>query len=118
MTLFDEWINALRNSGYEQGCGMLRSSENKFCCLGVAADIYAKHDNLEWVYNPEPGNHNFHMHWERGLPTYTTLPASIAKAFGLERSDMDKLITMNDDQGYSFDQIADWLEENVRSRTE
>lgn len=34
------WIEALRNGIYQQGEGVLHSRDNKFCCLGVACDIF------------------------------------------------------------------------------
>lgn len=36
------WVEALRSGEYEQTNGALRY-EDKFCCLGVACDLYRKH---------------------------------------------------------------------------
>jgi hypothetical protein len=33
------WVSALRSGQYQQGPGLLRSSDNKYCCLGVALDL-------------------------------------------------------------------------------
>lgn len=33
------WVEALRGGAYEQGDEFLRSLDDKFCCLGVLADI-------------------------------------------------------------------------------
>lgn len=38
----DEWITALRSGKYEQGCGLLRSSDDKYCCLGVLLELEGK----------------------------------------------------------------------------
>lgn len=38
----DEWITALRSGKYEQGCGLLRSSDDKYCCLGVLLQLEGK----------------------------------------------------------------------------
>lgn len=34
------WVEALRSGKYKQGRGVLRTSNNSFCCLGVLADVY------------------------------------------------------------------------------
>lgn len=49
---------ALRSGEYEQGKGSLRTRKNKFCCLGVACDIYSKttgigkwnFDGKSWIF--------------------------------------------------------------------
>lgn len=38
-------VTALRSGDYKQGQRKLRSYENKFCCLGVACDLY---DSTKW----------------------------------------------------------------------
>jgi hypothetical protein len=37
-----QWVAALRSGEYEQGRGYLRTSDGKFCCLGVLCDLAAK----------------------------------------------------------------------------
>lgn len=42
------WIQALRSGGYKQADGVLRNGD-KFCCLGVACDLYAQdHPDAHW----------------------------------------------------------------------
>jgi hypothetical protein len=33
------WTRALKSGQYEQGKGFMRTSDNKYCCLGVAIDL-------------------------------------------------------------------------------
>ena len=40
------WVYELNSGHYEQGCGSLRNSDNEFCCLGVASDLY---DSEAWI---------------------------------------------------------------------
>ena len=47
-TVKEKWLAALRSGKYEQGEVALKCN-NKFCCLGVLADIYAQENNLEWT---------------------------------------------------------------------
>ena len=35
------WVDALRSGGYAQGIGSLKF-DGKFCCLGVACDLFMK----------------------------------------------------------------------------
>lgn len=36
------WQTALLSGEYEQGNGALRDSKDRYCCLGVLCDLYAK----------------------------------------------------------------------------
>lgn len=36
------WLEALRSGKYEQGNSVLRTGDDKYCCLGVLCDIAAK----------------------------------------------------------------------------
>jgi hypothetical protein len=36
------WVKALRSGIYRQGKGVLRTTSNEFCCLGVACDLAVK----------------------------------------------------------------------------
>lgn len=38
----EKWINALLSGDYDQTTKMLRSDQDKFCCLGVLCDIAPK----------------------------------------------------------------------------
>lgn len=45
-----KWVAALRSDKYEQGSGCLRSRREKYCCLGVACDVYrCETGNGEWI---------------------------------------------------------------------
>lgn len=37
-----QWVAALRSGEYEQGNSVLRTPDDKFCCLGVLCDLAAK----------------------------------------------------------------------------
>jgi hypothetical protein len=55
--LAKRWVEALRSGKYKQGRGVLRTSDNAFCCLGVLADVY----NPEyWSSDTEVVSVNFH----------------------------------------------------------
>lgn len=53
VTNLDKWVAALRSGEYTQGKFSLKS-EDGFCCLGVACDIYAKETGLgKWQESTE-----------------------------------------------------------------
>ena len=49
MNNYEKWIHVLRWKDYQQGKGQLRTEDNKFCCLGVAVDLYAKSKGAQWT---------------------------------------------------------------------
>ena len=105
----EKWVTALRSGKYQQGQGVLRSKDDKFCCLGVLCDLFAK----------ETGS----IDWEEYGPDYAfeycagTLHKRVANETGLARHcDAEgDLITMNDsvNNPATFSEIADWIEKNL-----
>lgn len=82
----EKWVAALRSGMYKQGKEALYNKKgNSFCCLGVARDLGLG----------------------RKRPKYQVL----TKEF-LTPKEQAILATMND-LGNTFEQIADWIEENL-----
>lgn len=93
-----KWIKALRSGKYTQGTGKLRDKD-KFCCLGVACDLYDKniwlnldqanvlpYDVMRWLNL----SHNEGSYYNKGRQTFLTY-----------HNDFDK---------YTFSEIADIIE--------
>lgn len=81
-----KWVQALRNGEYKQVYGKLTSDCGGFCALGVACSIgvaYANKDN-KTVFGGD-------------LPGYL----------------QGKITFMNDVDKLTFNEIADWIEENL-----
>lgn len=102
-----KWIKALTSGSFRQGGGGLwtkakkRGHHNKFCCLGVLAQIQgAKFD-------------------EHGSPFLKDFKSdSLASlngvlACGLTDRQQSILMGMNDD-GVSFSKIAVWIKKNIK----
>ena len=93
-----EWVKRLRSGEYKQARGVLHSSlTDGHCCIGVLAEI-ADPEALRAVpdtYQDELHNHDL----------YAELRLDVIKM----KLSPSLLIRMNDD-GYSFDQIADVIE--------
>lgn len=44
-----QWLAALRSGEYTQGRGLLRPTEDTYCCLGVLCDLHAKATGEIWI---------------------------------------------------------------------
>ncbi len=98
-----KWVAALRSGEYKQATGAL-SEGNGFCCLGVLCDLSAKEGRGAW-------NHvAFEIDTRRAM---AMPPAPVAAWAGLSGEDMDRIATMNDDDGCSFVEIADHIDRNL-----
>lgn len=103
-TLKKKWVKALRSGHYRQGKGFLQQigrNEVQNCCLGVLCRISGlKGRNIGtwWVFDGESGS----------------LTHKLSERFGLAPMDEAHLITLNDKADSSFEEIATYIERNVR----
>ena len=100
----DRWVEALRSGDYQQGERALKEGEN-FCCLGVLCDLHAKEVGGSWA-DSRVENH------QRYLGLLGFLPGEVKFWAGTRRSTSNELVRLNDKLNYTFEQIADWIEEN------
>lgn len=97
------WVKALRSGEYKQATGGLRSEAGGFCCLGVLCDVV---DPSQW----EPDGLWFRYRGNRGSPP-KEVPSLLPFSWSLDRGvEIAELISRNDDWGWTFDQIADYIE--------
>ena len=98
-------VKALRSGEYKQTRETLQDATG-YCCLGVMCDVYRKETGAELLLSS-------------GLETLAgcTLYAQegVKEWVGLVRSEGDSyenptLAELNDDEGYTFSQIADFIE--------
>ena len=103
-----KWVAALRSGKYKQGQGKLRVND-RYCCLGVLCDIV----NPEgWEQIPDPDNKVYANRY-RGSCNAHYIPHDLEKDAGLGNSiNVLRLAPLND-SGYSFDQIADYIEKHL-----
>jgi hypothetical protein len=118
------WVDALRSGNYQQGMGQLRFGDT-YCCLGVLCDLHDR-DQVG------PG-------WDDKDQTYlrcdALLPREVAKWAGIIADDPDCFapneviqtefnvaltdhtirgsLTDANDNGFSFSEIADLIEQNL-----
>lgn len=117
--IIDEWINRLRSKKYVQDKHSLNYNNEKYCCLGILCQIalekklidvcLLREDNC-YVYNTVGYKDN----------TAIDIPNEFCKDLGIHvygrynnvKNETFTLISHNDDDGLSFEQIADIIEHN------
>lgn len=105
------WIEALRSGEYRQGVGALRNKHDEFCCLGVLCNLHAQAHPEVAAQENNPGMY---------MNCYGKLPHAVATWSGVDEwgtihkldDDDIELVALNDD-GASFDDIADIIEEHL-----
>lgn len=106
-----KWTAALRSGEYAQAEGVLRDSNDAFCCLGVACDVYAKEVGGEWR---EGGFFRAGSGETLNDTSKYALPGRVREWLGLDDASGQyegaALIDHNDDDKLPFDQIADIIE--------
>jgi hypothetical protein len=106
-----EWLEALRAGKYKQcrrafrpcpeSLGAKQYGEDSYCCLAVLSDIYI--------------NKVGDMRWDKNLLVDNEDIVDAARVYdwaGLSPDDATKCVKLNDVDGYTFEQIADYIEGN------
>ncbi len=127
--LVKHWVEALRSGKYKQGRRALRNKDNEFCCLGVLCDISKQDLGIDWELDDEEEIYSMEESkgvlpdkvWEylgKGATNYKVeMSATNSKILsslfeeGVLLKNYAYLVTLNDCYGISFDQIADFIEE-------
>ena len=118
----DMWLTALRSGEYKQGKHQLRT-DNKFCCLGVLCDLYAKTMNtMDWVEERRENENRELMYSFAGsgdVDSYV-LPATVANWAELPDSNPRIQVSWGktnladeNDGGADFTHIATLIEEQL-----
>lgn len=96
------WLEALRSGKYKQGQCRLRQKDGSLCCLGVLCDVL---DPNGWDDDDQYG-----YRWGWDVKSAAEVPSAVQKEIGLPGQ--STLMEMNDTEGKTFEQIADWIEAN------
>jgi hypothetical protein len=83
-----KWVEALRSGQFNQTQGSLKRGKDAFCCLGVLCEIVG--------YSTDASDAG---------QTYPLLDKLV--------SNYGPIVVMNDDEGKSFAEIADFIEANL-----
>lgn len=123
LPVMKEWVAALRSGKYQQGTGtlLIRTADqgDKFCCLGVVQDLYVKSGKGHWE------DDEYYRDWNNHASLADLTFSVTSDLFGESSSDISQcgivvgladrlgqtpsLTTLND-EGFTFDQIADIIE--------
>jgi hypothetical protein len=95
------WLEALRSGRYKQGRGLLRSSKDKYCCLGVLCNII---DPRKWRQSSIGP-----YYWDDDC---RFIFGEALRTSGLDGGMMEQLAALND-CGFSFERIADQIEAHL-----
>ena len=114
-----QWVAALRSGAYEQGRSHLRSTEDKFCCLGVLCDVAVEQGLATWqpsMLNPDA----FYVAGKGTDRSPALLPVVVQQWAGLCGSPQFTggggeyagcaLTSVNDNEQETFSGIADLIE--------
>ena len=108
----DKLIDALESEDYQQGRLWLRiSSHGKdfYSMMGVACDVYAQeHSNVTWklATTKEISPYTFQVD-EDSLRCFETLPPEeVIDWYGIDTTDMDTYLELNDSLTISFMDLA------------
>lgn len=100
----ETWLRALRGNSpegvYKQGIGYLSDKNGCFCALGVLVN--------ETVGFTDTSRGNGRI---RGMTT--DLTTELAQKFDLLWPKRNIVMSMNDNEERTFDEIADWIETNL-----
>ena len=119
-----KWVAALRSGEYQQGRANLRNRAEEFCCLGVLCDLAAKEGLGSWDADRRDDAYVW-PNQEANLGYDVTLfPVGIKKWAGLGVVDGGlgpqvivngslQALAIHNDDGRSFAQIADAIEEQL-----
>lgn len=104
-----KWVEALRSGEYQQARTVLRSLDDKFCCLGVLCQIV---EPDRWVLRTSEKCHS--VYGVTSVP-----PEEITDPVGLDNAAIHTLWQMNDGDPRahiaprSFAEIADYIEKTL-----
>ncbi len=113
------WIAALLSKKYEQAPGQLKTQAGGFCCLGVLCDVFINRGEapaeLGWGDN-FLDNRKISGHWA-GPTDAVNAWADMPSEYWSPDDELvlieDRLTSMNDDEGQTFEDIAAWIQENL-----
>ena len=109
----EAWLKALRSGDYRQGTYTLRTADDRFCCLGVFAEINSAPWYLPYSYNFDGEVALYQWPSTVDLNWFKNFFNETDKSDETFRGLQEALIQMNDFKRWSFIDIANWIEKNL-----
>lgn len=108
-------VNMLRSGDYVQTVGKLSTFGGRMCATGVACELFREWNNYaEWTKWEGDSSRRFSLE-KRFNYLYSSvifIPEKVVRWYGVEMEFFSVVLDMNDN-GFSFDEIADWIESSV-----
>ncbi len=108
-----QWLTALRSGVYKQCKGVLRDEDGNFCCLGVLTDLYCAGNNEKWVESS--ADFSYYLQGDNEKED-AVLPDVVVGWSGIVTHNPivnDEPIAELNDIGYSFEQLAELIDEQL-----
>ncbi len=110
-SIMEKWVAALRSGDYYQGSHQLRNEMNEFCCLGVLCNLHAMEHPWSAATQTNPTEY---------LGRYDTPNYKVLEWAGMDsRNELGEFknglcLTEMNDEGMTFNEIADVIEKKYR----
>lgn len=104
-----KWVAALRGGSYSQTTKVLFDGEG-YCCLGVLCSVLGYPFLSSGPSLSRPGEESFAC---EGAETF--LPDAVRQSTGITAQAESDLVNLNDSQGSTFLEIAEYIEANMVS---
>lgn len=101
-----QWVEALRSGRYKQGREALRTTDNRYCCLGVLADMCGQ----TWQHNTDRNEYGYVD--KDGKLQFGILDDNLLDKLDMTYGEQEILWEKNDD-GETFPEIATYIERNM-----
>lgn len=109
-----QWLSALRSGKYTQTKGILRTTNNEFCCLGVLCNVV---NPQNWHLEEEGGPYYSYNYLKCSLSDEVIeaaeLPETVANGKSNPLNTEGQLTRLNDVDNKSFAEIADYIEKHL-----
>jgi hypothetical protein len=104
----ERWVEALQSGNFTQGRGLLRSTDDRYCCLGVLCEVYRRynHNNVDWTLRKSSTYYDFMVGEEISS---VALPKTIMAWAELNERQEGVLMNLND-RDVPFDAIANVID--------
>jgi hypothetical protein len=111
------WLAALRSGEFQQGKKRLRNMDDTYCCLGVLCELAVREGAippavLDYV---DSEAYTYGDHAVKHDTSRTNLPTPVANWAGItwDTHEVVPFVTLNDDENYTFEQIANEIESKL-----